>query len=114
MVNNVYLAEPKKIGMAQSGWDEFVRLRDLSDSHNAALDYIKRLHVEHVRKLLAADALRGDGALIVTDIPDFDLSLVDAHFPSLKTREVTLFSKLGATLVTDILTKKRSVQPLRN
>lgn len=114
MSENIYETKPRKIGMAQSGWEEFQRLRDDCDDHGQALDYISRLHVEHVRKLIAADALRGDGALIVTDIPDFDLALVDAHFPSLKTREVTLFSKHGATLVIDILMKKRNIQPLRN
>lgn len=114
MAVSVYETKPAKIGMAQSAWEEFQRLRDDSADQEQALDYIKTLHVSHVRKLLAADLLCGDGALIVTDIPDFDLSLVDAHFPSLNVREVTLFSKLGATYVVDILTKKRGISPLRN
>lgn len=113
-MDNVYTERPAKIAMAESGWEEFKRLRDLSADETQALDYIALLHVEHVRKMVAADQIRGDGALIVTDIPDFDLSLVDAHFPSLKARQTTLMSRTGASIVVDILTKQRHIQALRH
>lgn len=113
MSENIYETKPKKMGMAASAWDAYVAFREeMTDAE--AQEQIKTIHQAHVRKLIAADMLRGDGALIVTDIPDFDLSLVDAHFPSLNTRECTLFSKRGATLVIDILTRKRGIPPLRN
>ena len=112
MADSVYLDEPR-ILIAGSAWDAYVAFREeLTDAE--AQQRIKLLHTAHIRKMLAAALLSGDGALIVTDIPDHDLSLVDAHFPSLQARHVTLFSKAGASVVCHVLTQKCGIPPLRN
>ena len=110
----IYAHKPKHFSVAQSAWDTYVQFRaEMSDRD--AQERILDLHLAHVRRLLAADKIHGDGAVIVTDIPDFDLALVDAHFPTLNERQVTLFSKAGATVVMNALARKRSdLQSLRN
>lgn len=101
---SVYLIEPK-IAVAESGWDAYVTFREeLTDREAQAR--IKLLHYAHVRKMLADGLLNGYGAVIMTDIPGCDLSLVDANFPSLKQRQTTLFSKAGANFIVGVLARR--------
>lgn len=104
MADSVYLNEPR-IVIAGSAWDAYVAFREeLTDKE--VQQRIKLLHYAHIRRMLEAGLLNEDGALIVTDIPGFDLSLVDAHFPSLQARQTTLFSHKGAEFVCDILARR--------
>jgi hypothetical protein len=111
---NAYSIRPEKIAMGESAWEEFQRLRDHCDDLDDALDYVLDTHMQHVRNLLAEDQLSQPGAVIVTDIPEFDLSLVDAHFPALNQRQVTLFSKASATMIAHTLTRQHSAPIVRH
>ena len=111
---NAYSIRPEKIALGQSAAEEFQRLRDHCDDLEDALDYVIDLHIEHVSRLLTRDELSEFGALIVTDIPEFDLSLVDAHFPALNERQTTLLSKAGATIVVHTLSGVRNHPVMRH
>lgn len=102
--NNVYLTEPT-IAITETAWDAFLVFRD-DVSTEEAVKRIKNLHYAHVRRMLADDRLSADGAVIVTDIPGCDLSLVDAHFPTLKARQTTLFTRAGAAFVVGVLARR--------
>lgn len=102
--NNVYLTEPN-MAITETAWDAYVAFREeLTDKE--AQELIKLMHYAHIRKMLADDRLSGDGAVIVTDIPNCDLSLVDAHFPTLKARQTTLFTRAGAAFVVGVLARR--------
>jgi hypothetical protein len=102
--NSIYLEEPQ-MAVAESAWDAYAVFREeLTDQEAQAR--IKQVHAAHIRNLLADDFLSADGAIIQTDIPGHDLSLVDAHFPTLKQRQTTLFSRRGAAFVIGILARR--------
>lgn len=104
ITNQVYLTEPR-IAIAASAWDAYRAFREeLTDAE--AQQKIKTLHTAHVRRMMAADQLSGDGAVIITDIPHFDLALVDAHFPAKGERQVTLFSRKGAEFIIGVLARR--------
>lgn len=93
------------MAIAESAWEGYKAFREeLTDVD--AQQRIKLLHTAHIRKMIAGDMLAGDGAVIVTEIANFDLSLVDAHFPGRQQRQVTLLSRLGADFIISVLSRR--------
>jgi hypothetical protein len=112
---NAYSVRPERISMGHTAWDEFQRLRaEYGDNNTQAMDYVVDIHMDHISRLLTRDELSEYGALIVTDIPEFDLSLVDAHFPTLNQRQVSLFSKSSATMIAHTLASKQHYPVIRH
>lgn len=94
------LKHPKIGETAQAEW-----LRYRGDvSQSAAILGILAQHTAHL------DAVYKDGVVsptddgvFITDIPDYDLTVVDAYFPTLNQRQVGIFSRKVAEQVGQVM-----------
>ncbi len=82
--------------MGSSAWDEWRRYRGDRTDETALID-LMIIHLRHIEDLRAqGKAAREDNAIFLTEIPDYDLAVLDAYFPSIGERQVHVFSKAGA------------------
>jgi hypothetical protein len=101
--NKIFETEPPALFMASTAWDEWLRF-SAGNTDQGALKRLYEIHLNHVRDTLAQGGIEdGDGAIFVTEIPDFDLAVVDGHFPHLKERRASLFSKDAAEKIVNVL-----------
>lgn len=101
-----FAVKPDEIRIAASAQAEFGRFRAGFTSRGLALDHVISLHQKHVRRMLNEHLISAHlSGILLTDIEDFDLTLVDINFPLLEQREVGLFSRKSAALIVQLLNK---------
>lgn len=98
-----YETAPKTISIAETALAEWKRFKG-HRSKDQAIKALIKLHMKHLCGLTVQhDIPLAMGGLFVTDIPGFDLSLVDANFPHLRQRHVSLFTRRGVAVIIGLL-----------
>ena len=95
------LKHPK---MGESAQAEWLRYRGERSEEDAliALMLTHLAHIETVRKQGKID--KHDDSVFLTDIPDYDLAVIDAYFPSVNKRMVGIYGRKTAVYVMQIMT----------
>lgn len=89
---------PSEFAVLPSGEREWIRYH--AGSPITAAKLLVGEHRQHVEKRLAEyEGAAPDVALIVTDIPGYDLALVDMCNPAMQRRQLFLVNRQAAALV---------------
>jgi len=98
-----YETEPQTVAVAESAMAEWKRYQG-KRGREVAMQALIALHMDHIRSILATqDIPPAMGGMFVTDVPEFDLSIVDANFPTLRERHVSLFTRKGVEVMMQLL-----------
>lgn len=96
---SIFETEPDHIGIRMSAKDEWLRYNDSfkqADGLQALLD----CHLQNVARLVAETGITElDGSVFMTDIPNTQLTVIDAHFPLLRIRDVNVVSRETANII---------------
>jgi len=94
---------PQTVAVAETALKEWKRYQG-KRNRTVAMQALIALHMDHIRSILAAqDIPPAMGGMFVTDVPEFDLSIVDANFPMLRERHVSLFTRKGVEVMMQLL-----------
>ena len=106
---NPFEVRPLHVAMAQSAMADFKRYA-YGRSDTETMDALLDEHLKHVHKLVQAGLIDPQaGSMIVTDIPTSNLSVVDAHFPSLNERQVSIFTREGVKAIISLLQRPEAI-----
>lgn len=98
-----YETAPESISIAETALAEWKRFKG-HRSKDQAIKALIKVHMQHVKGIVAQGNIPlAAGSMFVTDIPGYDLSLVDANFPHLRQRRVSLFTRKGVEIIVDLL-----------
>lgn len=98
-----YETAPETISIAETALSEWKRFKG-HRSKDQAFKALMKMHMQHVKGIVAqGDIPLAAGSMFVTDIPGYDLSLVDANFPHLRQRRVSLFTRKGVETIIHLL-----------
>lgn len=100
-----FLTNPANVEITRAARVGWAAYEGKFASKAAALDTVLADHAAHVKGHIT-ELDPGVGAVLITDIPDTDLALIDAHFPSAGERFVSIFPRKGAELVLAMLTRQ--------
>lgn len=106
---DVFLTRPATVEIAvnaRAQWDKYAAQR----GDDVMLAETVDNHIEHIRKIMVFGLNPEIGAVLITDIPNTNLALLDAHFPAAGERVVTVFTRQGAEFIVQSLSRTPPVR----